>query len=99
PTDPAGGRVYRTGDLVRWHDDGTLEFIGRVDFEVKIRGYRVHLGEVEAAVRAHPGVRDAAVLAIEGAQGEQELVVYVTPRRRRSESEAGEALYRLPNGM
>ncbi|MFF4986987.1 amino acid adenylation domain-containing protein [Streptosporangium saharense] len=61
-----GERMYRTGDLARWRPDGTVEFLGRTDDQVKIRGQRVELGEVEAALRALPGVRQAAALAVEG---------------------------------
>ncbi|MEU9120996.1 amino acid adenylation domain-containing protein [Streptomyces sp. NPDC048506] len=57
-----GGRLYRTGDLARWLADGTLEYLGRIDGQVKIRGNRVELGEVAGALRAVPGVRDALVV-------------------------------------
>jgi amino acid adenylation domain-containing protein len=57
-----GARMYRTGDRVRWTDEGTLDFLGRRDHQVKIRGHRVELGAVEAALRTVPGVRDAAVV-------------------------------------
>ncbi|MBC3459469.1 non-ribosomal peptide synthetase, partial [Pseudomonas mosselii] len=57
-----GGRMYRTGDLVRWNADGTLDYQGRNDDQVKIRGVRVELGEIEAALKAEPGIADAVVL-------------------------------------
>jgi len=63
PYGAAGARLYRTGDLVRWRCDGTLDFIGRVDDQVKVRGFRIELAEVELALRACPGVRDAVVVA------------------------------------
>lgn len=62
-----GGRLYRTGDRVRMHADGTLEFLGRLDNQIKVRGHRVDPEEIEHALRAHPGVRDAAVVLDEGA--------------------------------
>ncbi|HVH13027.1 MAG TPA: condensation domain-containing protein, partial [Longimicrobium sp.] len=64
-----GARLYRTGDRVRWRDDGMLEFLGRVDQQVKVRGYRVEPGEIEVALRAHPAVRDAVVVALPDAAG------------------------------
>ncbi|MDK1343766.1 amino acid adenylation domain-containing protein [Streptomyces sp. 378] len=77
--DGEGGVLYRTGDLARMREDGTLEYRGRADDQVKIRGYRVEPGEVQSALTALPGVRDAAVLPRRDRHGDMELAAYVVP--------------------
>ncbi len=77
PFDPSG-RVYRSGDLVRWNADGQLDFLGRMDNQVKLRGLRIELGEIETALHSHPGVRRAVVLMRPDSHGENRLIAYLT---------------------
>lgn len=74
------GRIYRTGDQARWLADGTLQFLGRRDEQVKVRGYRVEPGDVEAALLRHPLVRAAAVIAEDTAAAGRRLVAFLLPR-------------------
>jgi pristinamycin I synthase-3/4 len=76
PYGAPGTRMYRTGDLVRWRGDGALEFIGRADAQVKLRGFRVEPGETEAVLKTHPQVRDAIVM-VSGEAAHRQLLGYV----------------------
>jgi len=85
-----GSRIYKTGDRARFKPDGTLEFLGRTDLQVKVRGFRIELEEVEAALGAQPGVRECVVAAV-GGDDSKELVAYVVPDRLANAEEPPEA--------
>jgi amino acid adenylation domain-containing protein len=74
-----GARLYKTGDMAKYLADGCIEFIGRVDYQVKVRGFRVEPGEIEFALRQHPSVKDAVVLAKGDRTGVKRLVAYLVP--------------------
>ncbi|MEW5931716.1 MAG: amino acid adenylation domain-containing protein, partial [Gemmatimonadota bacterium] len=94
-----GARMYRTGDRVRWLADGTLEFLGRLDRQVKVRGFRIEPGEVEAVLRQAPGVADAAVEVRADARGEGRLVGWVVAAEARRGEILAFARTRLPEYM
>jgi amino acid adenylation domain-containing protein len=96
------GRFYRTGDLVRHRTDGTLEFLGRADDQVKISGYRVEPREIAETLRLHPAIRDAAVLSEKDGHGDARLTAYLTPRSLPAPSHSelrSFLLGKLPNYM
>ncbi|WP_405021332.1 amino acid adenylation domain-containing protein [Kitasatospora sp. NBC_00070] len=97
PHAPGGARMYRTGDLVRWTGNGTVEYVGRADGQVKLRGFRIELAEIEYALLTLPGVRDARVLVREDVPGNPRLVGYVVPAAgaRPDGPELGRALARV----
>ena len=93
-----GARLYRTGDRARLLPSGDFEFCGRVDHQVKIHGYRVELGEIEAALRDEGGVRDAVVSAYADKGGNTELVAYLVPKRGDQPLWDAKEPYTLPDG-
>ncbi|MFJ3832401.1 amino acid adenylation domain-containing protein, partial [Streptomyces sp. NPDC090046] len=86
----AGGRLYRTGDLVRWRADGTVEYLGRLDHQIKIRGQRIEPAEIETALVEHPTVDQALVTAVPDADGTPQLVAYLTKAAGAARSVGGD---------
>jgi amino acid adenylation domain-containing protein len=85
----AAGRLYRTGDLARFWPDGQIELLGRADNQVKLRGYRIELEEIESRLDSHPGVRKAVVKVVDVGEGDQRLVAYVVLRNPGGADDAG----------
>ncbi|MTE12401.1 non-ribosomal peptide synthetase [Nocardia aurantiaca] len=99
---PSGDRMYRTGDLVRWTESGVLEYVGRGDFQVKLRGMRIELGEIDAVLNAHPGVEIVVTVARPAPSGGTVLAAYVVPHAGHAVTEPellDHATHRLPPYM
>lgn len=96
-----GSRLYKTGDLARSLPDGTIEFLGRTDFQVKLRGFRIELGEIEARLTEHSGIQQAVVTARQNGAGEKYLAAYIVPRDSAGEPVAWREFLkeRLPDYM
>jgi amino acid adenylation domain-containing protein len=97
-----GAKLYRTGDLVKFGEGGLLEFLGRADFQIKIRGFRIELGEIETVLGAHPGIREAVVIAQPNLAGDPQLAAYVVAHEEQGLSAAELRIYsrqKLPNYM
>ena len=90
PFGEAGSRLYRTGDLARYREDGAIEYLGRVDHQVKLRGFRIELEEIEAVLREHKGIREAVVTVGHDTAGHQRLIAYVVPRHKNRQPQLDE---------
>src|ERR1051325_3977630 len=102
PFGSPGSRLYRTGDMARWRPDGVLDYVGRADQPVHIRGFRVELGEIEAALRSHPALSQSVVIAREDGSRPKQIIGYVVPAGGQSVSGSDLRSYlaeRLPDYM
>ncbi|HMS77769.1 non-ribosomal peptide synthetase, partial [Gordonia sp. (in: high G+C Gram-positive bacteria)] len=99
PYGPAGSRLYRTGDLVKWNQVGAIEYLGRTDFQVKLRGQRLELGEVEAVLADAPGVVHAAATVVKTVAGAEHLVGYLAPAGVDADAVKNFAAQKLPEYM
>ncbi|HZT33355.1 MAG TPA: amino acid adenylation domain-containing protein [Bryobacteraceae bacterium] len=97
--DDPGARMYRTGDFGRYLPDGSIEFRGRADGQIKWRGFRIELEEIESALRGVPGVREAAAVLADAGSGHARLAAHVAPDPARRASAGGRPRRRLPNGL
>lgn len=97
----AGSRLYETGDMARYLPDGNIQFLGRMDHQIKVRGFRVEMGEIETALCQHPAVREAVVAVEEqtagDAHGDARLTAYIVPTRQPLADMTDQHLYKLPN--
>jgi len=95
-----GSRLYRTGDLARYMADGNIDFLGRMDRQIKVPGVRIELGEIEAVLSSHPEITDSVVVVQQDKQGEKRLVSYVVGKHRPEDNELRSYLReRLPEHM
>jgi natural product biosynthesis luciferase-like monooxygenase protein len=88
-----GARLYRTGDLARYRDDGCIEFLGRIDDQIKVLGHRIEPGEIEATLALHPAVKESLAMVRENAEGERGIVAYVAVGGSNSEASHWRAIW------